>query len=156
LNHKAGVFEPLLRLPIRHLLERLLIVFGFLHSDDSSRLTIRLQRGTPNELVVRGYPQPSARRITNKITRKLRTNRHLLRGFAMRPNLGIPGEGNHSGGTFPMREHAAEIATDIFGRVATFERVHIVDASVMPSIAAASITLTAMANAHRIATECDL
>lgn len=156
LNRKAGVLEPLLRLPIRHLLERLLIVFGYVHSNDSAQMTIRLRRGTPNELVVRGCPQPSARRVANRIKRKLRANRRLLRGFAIWPNLGIPGEGNHSGGTFPMRERAAESATDIYGRVSTLERVHIVDASVMPSIAAGTITLTAMANAHRIASECDL
>jgi choline dehydrogenase-like flavoprotein len=45
------------------------------------------------------------------------------------------------------------LETDVFGRLPGWKRVHLVDASVFPSIPATTITLTAMANAHRIASE---
>jgi choline dehydrogenase-like flavoprotein len=41
----------------------------------------------------------------------------------------------------------------VLGRPVGFERVSAVDAAVLPSIPATTITLTVMANAHRIASE---
>jgi choline dehydrogenase-like flavoprotein len=52
-----------------------------------------------------------------------------------------------------MRDQPREMESDIYGRPAGLTRIHIVDASVFPSIPATTITLTAMANAHRIADE---
>ena len=68
-------------------------------------------------------------------------------------SLGVPGDGNHSGGTFPMRKSPGDMETDSLGRPTGFRHVHVIDASVFPSLAATTITLTAMANAHRIASE---
>ena len=42
--------------------------------------------------------------------------------------------------------------SDTLGRPLGWERIHLVDASVFPTIPAATITYTVMANAHRIAT----
>ncbi len=67
--------------------------------------------------------------------------------------VGAPGSSFHCGGTFPMREHPRELETDVLGRPAGLRRVHLVDASVFPSIPATTITFSAMANAHRIATD---
>jgi choline dehydrogenase-like flavoprotein len=39
----------------------------------------------------------------------------------------------------------------VLGRPAGWRRIHLVDASVFPTIPATTITYTAMANAHRIA-----
>ena len=63
------------------------------------------------------------------------------------------GRGFHTGGTFPRRERPEGMETDLLGRPAGFERVSAVDATVLPSIPATTITLTVMANAHRIASE---
>jgi choline dehydrogenase-like flavoprotein len=52
-----------------------------------------------------------------------------------------------------MRDVAAELESDRQGRPYGFERVHLVDASVFPSLPATTITLTVMANAHRIGSE---
>ena len=43
--------------------------------------------------------------------------------------------------------------TDLLGRLPGWQRVHAVDATVFPSIPATTITLSAMANAHRIGWE---
>jgi choline dehydrogenase-like flavoprotein len=51
-----------------------------------------------------------------------------------------------------MSARPAGYDSDIAGRVRGFARTHVVDASVFPSIAATTVTLTSMANAHRIAT----
>ena len=51
-----------------------------------------------------------------------------------------------------MRENPEGLDTDILGRPAGLRRVHLVDASVFPSIPATTITFSVMANAHRIAT----
>jgi choline dehydrogenase-like flavoprotein len=48
---------------------------------------------------------------------------------------------------------SGEFSSDILGRVGPWRNVHLVDASVFPTVAATTFTLTIMANAHRIATE---
>jgi len=64
---------------------------------------------------------------------------------------GLPGSSFHVGGSLGMSDTPSKSRSDILGRLHGLERVHAVDASVMPSIPASTITFTAMANAHRIA-----
>ena len=66
---------------------------------------------------------------------------------------GIAGSSCHGGSTFPMRDRPTGLESDTLGRPAGLQRVFVVDASVLPSIPATTITLSVMANAHRIATE---
>jgi choline dehydrogenase-like flavoprotein len=61
------------------------------------------------------------------------------------------GRGFHSGGSFPMREQPQELESDLLGRPYGLERVHLIDSSTFPTIPSTTITLTVMANAHRIA-----
>lgn len=51
-----------------------------------------------------------------------------------------------------MHHEAASGQTDTLGRPAGAGRIHVVDSSCFPSVPGGAITLTAMANAHRIAT----
>ena len=67
--------------------------------------------------------------------------------------VGLPGRGFHTGGTFPMKVKPARLQTDVLGRPPGLTRVHLVDSSVFPSLPATTITLSVMANAHRIATQ---
>ena len=46
-----------------------------------------------------------------------------------------------------------ELGTDRLGRLRRWTNIHLVDASVFPTVPATTFTLTIMANAHRIATE---
>ena len=62
-----------------------------------------------------------------------------------------PGRGFHTGGGFRMRDRPTGLESDLLGRPAGLQRVHLVDASVFPSMPAITIMLTVMANAQRIA-----
>ena len=54
----------------------------------------------------------------------------------------------------PMeRVKTKEISTDLLGRPNNLKRIHCIDASILPSIPATTITLTIMANAYRIGSE---
>jgi choline dehydrogenase-like flavoprotein len=55
-----------------------------------------------------------------------------------------------------MQRAPAGLASDLLGRPPGWERVHAVDASVLPSVPATTITLAVMANAHRIGSEAPL
>ena len=59
----------------------------------------------------------------------------------------------HFGGSFPHGRTRTDTATDRLGRLAQWDRIHLVDASVFPTVPATTFTLTIMANAHRIASE---
>ena len=65
-----------------------------------------------------------------------------------------PGKSYHVGGVFPMRRDPGPLESDVLGRPLGLSRVHAVDSSVFSTIPATNLTLTVMANAHRIAAEC--
>ena len=59
----------------------------------------------------------------------------------------------HFGGSFPHGPTRTAATTDRLGRLAAWDNIHLVDASVFPNVPATTFTLTVMANAHRIASE---
>jgi choline dehydrogenase-like flavoprotein len=61
----------------------------------------------------------------------------------------------HFGGSFPhaTESDAGSATTDRLGRLARWNRIHLIDGSVFPNIPATTFTLTVMANSHRIASE---
>ncbi|MGI5175833.1 GMC oxidoreductase [Dactylosporangium sp. CA-152071] len=131
-------------------LRRMLLIQGYLHSDLSGEIGLTLRRD--GVLDLQGRRSPRTRGVLRRLVAKLRRHRSLIRavplGAAMK--LGEPGRGFHCGGTLPMRRQPGELETDPLGRPAGFERVHLVDSSVFPTITASTITLTVMANAYRI------
>lgn len=154
-------FGPLAR-PLewlaRQLEERMLIVQGYLHSDDSALLQMTLRRGAAgaaDRLEVSAEPQPQTRPAIRRVLRAVARQARQLGAVPLTPMLQVaePGRGFHSGGTFPMRERPAEFETDSLGRPHGWSRIHAVDATVFPSIPATTITLSVMANAHRIGWE---
>lgn len=153
---KAFGLLPLIPGSRRHLLSRLMVGFGYLHSDDSGGLEIVLER-TSGRSESRLSVTPSLNRSTavaqDRLVWKLLRNSRQL-GFA--PLLPLiqktgPGRGFHNGGSFPMGARAQGLASDTLGRPLGWSRIHVIDSSVFPTIPAATITYTAMANAHRIA-----
>ncbi|WP_017232385.1 MULTISPECIES: GMC oxidoreductase [unclassified Pandoraea] len=57
----------------------------------------------------------------------------------------------HVGGTLPMKaEKSGPLDTDSLGRVGSWQRIHVVDTAVFPSLPGTTIGLLAMANAYRI------
>jgi hypothetical protein len=68
--------------------------------------------------------------------------------------LAAGGKSYHVGGSFPHSAARSQgLTSDRLGRVTPWQRVHLIDASVFPTIPAMTFTLTIMANAHRIACE---
>jgi hypothetical protein len=68
--------------------------------------------------------------------------------------LAAGGKSYHWGGSFPHTNGtSAVLGSDRLGRVGSWQRIHLVDASVFPNVPAMTFTLTIMANAHRIASE---
>ena len=132
------------------LLGRLMLIQGYLHSDISPGINLELDRdGTLNLSI---EPNSKMKNALAALRRRLWAERGALRALpvsaAMR--VGKPGRGFHTGGTFPMRAQPHRLETDISGRPHGFSRVHLVDSSVFPTLPATTITLSVMANAHRI------
>jgi len=152
-------FGPLARLLeslARQLEERLVIVQGYLHSDESRIIEMTLKRdGTKDCLHLNALPNPETRRTVKRIVCELLGQSRRLGGMVLPPLLQLaePGRGFHCGGSFPMRENPQPFESDCLGRPHGWKRVHAVDATVLPSAPATTITLSVMANAHRIGWE---
>ncbi len=140
------VFEALAR--------RLIVAQTFLHSDHCPEIALSAAKDDPKgRLKAEIRPKEgfdarvtSARRVLARALRKAGL-------YAIMPagRTGAPGSSFHVGGSFPMSENPRPGQTDTLGRPPGWRNLHIVDASVLPSIPASTITFSVMANAHRIA-----
>jgi choline dehydrogenase-like flavoprotein len=145
-----------LKMFTRQILERLVIVQGFLHSDDSASIEMRLQRDGQKDILqleprLNAETPGALKRVLWEVLSRFRA----LRGIAVPPMLQTarPGRGFHCGGSIPMRAQPANFESDCVGRPKGWNRVHVVDASVFPTVPATTITFSVMANAHRIASQ---
>jgi len=144
------------------LLRRLTVGLGYLPSWSSAPIRVRAEPGVnpddlPN-LLIRGSTTelnrtPMFRKVVGKVLRaapKLDLWPILPMMF-----MSAAGKSYHFGGSFPHRTREADgsLTTDRTGRLRAWKNIHLVDASVFPTIPATTFTLTIMANAHRIATE---
>ena len=139
-------------------IDRLLVVQGYLHARESAPITLTLGRsdgGEPSPLIVEASARAETIAAVKRVVRSLAAHRRQFRAVPLTPFLQIApsGRGYHSGGTFPMRARPGPLETDALGRLHGFERLHLVDASVLPEIPASPITFTVMANAHRIGSQ---
>jgi choline dehydrogenase-like flavoprotein len=138
------------------LMERMIVVQGYLHSDESSCMEMTLKRdGEKDWLQLDARTNPETRRKVKAVLRALLRQSHRLGALALPPMLQLtqPGRGFHSGASFPMRRQPGRFESDCLGRPQGWTRVHAVDASVLPAIPATTITFSVMANAHRIGWE---
>lgn len=157
MKRRLGPLYPLAKPWVNALLARLLVFQGYLPSDLSPRISAALRRDDKgNTLVLEAEDNAGSRTAIDQVVDTLRRHRRHLRAIALTPllEIGAPGRGYHTGGSFPMRAQPARFESDRWGRPYGFERVHAVDSTVFPSIPAGPITFTVMANAHRIASEC--
>jgi len=146
------------------LLRRLTVAFGYLPSWRSPRLLVRARPNSnggslPDLHISRDTAPPGRNRMLRTVLTRLVRSARLLDLYPVLPMLQLAagGKSYHWGGSFP---HASDgsaasgtLASDRLGRVGSWRRIHIVDASVFPSVPAMTFTLTVMANAHRIASE---
>jgi choline dehydrogenase-like flavoprotein len=139
-------------MPTGPVLDRMALMQGFLHSDDSFKVRVRRQDGT---FSLRKVPNTWTRNVVKRVVGKIRGASLKLGAAPLLPMLQIaqPGKSFHFGGTFPMKRRPQRGETDILGRPCGLERVHLIDSSVFPSIPATTISLSVMANAYRIGSE---
>lgn len=147
-----------LKLFSRPIIERLLIVQAYLHSDESARIQMTLRReGNGAKDILELAPALNSETVgaIRRVLRELQGQFRALGGFVVPPMLQIapPGRGFHCGGSLPMRAQPGDFETDTLGRPRGWSRVHVVDASVLPTVPATTITFSVMANAHRIGWE---
>ena len=152
----AGWFFPLLKWPIRWFLDRFVVVFGYLHSDNSARMQLCLKND--DELEVVGIRNPKSKSILRRLKWKLWKAAGKTGIFPL-PLLGKEqkiGHSVHFGASLPMSRVAQDLRTDIYGGVDGLEGVHVVDAASFPAIPSTSLTFVIMANAFRIGTEVEI
>jgi choline dehydrogenase-like flavoprotein len=157
MRNVLGPVHNLVQPASRLFLERFLLIQGYLHSDLSAKISLTLEpprNGERSRLVLNGENNSLTEITLKKLVRKLWKLKASLKAIPLARllNKGEPGRGFHAGGTFPMRKSPKDFETDIYGRPTGFQKVHVVDATVFPSFPASTVTLTVMANAHRIAT----
>ena len=165
--HLAGV-KAILRPFLNPLWGRLLMAQGFLHSEDSPRIEMRVCPGTGStrllEISLRKIPCDRTLPIVHGTLDLLNSFKGALGGVFIKQATEItqPGRSFHIGGTFPMSNSGRAVYStkdapsswsDLLGRPQGLSRVHLVDASCFPSIPASTITLSVMANSHRIGME---
>jgi choline dehydrogenase-like flavoprotein len=127
---------------------------GFLRPEDSGVLRVLNQDpGTQDRLRI------SVEAVVNARTRVVVSRR--LRVLALRGLLVLwplahieeVGRSYHVASSFPISATVGPRTSDLFGRPAGLKRVHLIDASSLPTVPPQSPTLTVMAHATRIAGE---
>lgn len=153
-----GSLTNLLMPLVRALATRLFVIFGYLHSDVSSTITLTMTRGSDPQLRLEGQVGAQAGTISRAVARKLFRYRKLLRAVPARfcLRMDLPGGGYRSGAVFPMRSNPDEFETDRLGSLVSLSNVHIIDSTILPEIPPFPTAFTIMANAHRIASEIEV
>jgi ferredoxin len=135
---------------------RLLGVQAYLHAGSAPPIDVAFQRvggkarlhfqsANPAQLAA---VQSQQRAVLAALTRAVRAL-----GFSPLPGMvqwGRPGDGNHVGASMPMRLSPLLGETDLLGQPPGWQGIHVIDASVLPTLPAYTMTYLAMANAYRI------
>lgn len=158
---RSRAMEPVML----QVLRRLTVGLGYLPSWASPRLRVRARPpagdGMPELLVSREPARWAQNSMLRQVLGKVTRAAPLLDLYPAIPTIKLApgGKSYHFGGSFPHRRGndgaggPVPAASDTLGRIGAWKRIHLVDAAVLPSVAATTFTLTVMANAHRIATE---
>jgi len=143
-------------------LRRLTVGLGYLPSWESPRLRMRVTPPSAGGRLA-GIHLSGDERTTagnpmfRKVTLRMLQAAARLDLWPVVPmaSISAPGKSYHFGGSLPHRTAPADgpLTTDRLGRLSAWSKVHMVDASVFPTVPATTFTLTIMANAHRIAQE---
>ncbi|WP_299901183.1 GMC oxidoreductase [uncultured Ruegeria sp.] len=134
------------------LARRLIVAQVFLHSDHSHEIALRLAEDGRLRPELNENPA-TAETMRAALARYGRALRGLgLTSLSFAARFGAPGASFHVGGDLPMSDDPGSGESDVLGRPHGATRIHVVDASVLPTIPATTITFSVMANAHRIGT----
>ncbi len=134
------------------IVSRIYAGWGGVHSSHSPSVALSVQSGRIHTRVIEGGSSRSVARLASRRLIEL-LSRIGLRSTTSATRVGGVGGGAHFGASLPMRERPdLPHDSDLVGRPFGWRRIHVVDASVLPSIPATTIGLPTMANAHRIGT----
>ncbi len=162
LHHRAAAFVT------NRLLSRLTVGLGYLPSWASPkvRVSTKLSAATHElpqiTLTPEGFSKAEVRgkdvppMLTDVIKRMWRAAPYLdLWPVTSKMLWSGAAKSYHFGGTFPhtSERDIGDGRTDRLGRLARWDRIHLIDGSVFPNVPATTFTLTVMANSHRIACE---
>jgi choline dehydrogenase-like flavoprotein len=135
---------------LRIILKKMLIAIGYLDGKQSPSIQMRLASDGSVELSLfnSGVTLNQRNRFIKKSILDLKNELTSLGAFPISflSVISKPGEGVHSGGWLQMGK-----GSNLLGVPLGCSNIHVVDSSVLPSIAAGPITFTVMANAMRIA-----
>jgi choline dehydrogenase-like flavoprotein len=151
-----GLKSPYTRRLWAPILRRVMLAWCGMHSDHSSSLELTLRRGADDSdtLSIALNVSEQARLEARVAARRL-TSVSRKAGIYFQPRMirfSNPGSGTHCGSSFPMRSRPVGVFdSDELGRPFGWRRVHVVDASVLPSIPGTTLAFPVMANAVRIA-----
>jgi choline dehydrogenase-like flavoprotein len=148
------------------LLSRLTVGLGYLPSWASPRVRVAAQVSTAHDelpqisLTLEGFGEAKPRgkdvplMLTDVIKRIWKAAPYLDL-WPVTPLMLWSGgaKSYHFGGSFPHASEPGSATTDRIGRLARWDRIHLIDGSVFPNVPATTFTLTVMANSHRIACE---
>jgi hypothetical protein len=157
----APLRSPVLGTLTSQLLRRISVGLGYLPSWMSPRVRVTHRQVSGNDLPSLSIDASSAERppFYLALVRRLLRAAPMLDLWPALPAARLSGAAKsyHFGGSFPHswpgHEPMAGMTTDRLGRLPMWDRIHLVDGSVFPSVPATTFTLTVMANAHRIASE---
>ena len=157
----AFLRRPIARRARDQLFRRLSVALGYLPSWMSPTLRLRfrppaVEGNMPPLYIQREEVRWRENAMMRAVSARLIRSARYLDLWPILPYVMFSGgaKSYHFGGSFPHQEEpTTEFGTDRLGRPHPWERIHLVDAAVFPSIPATTFTLTVMANAHRIATE---
>jgi choline dehydrogenase-like flavoprotein len=142
------------------LLKRLTVGLGYLPSWWSPGFDVLLGRPDSQGSLASMTLTPSAvdqertRPMLRAVVRRLVKAAPYLGLMPVVPQIALsaPTKSYHYGGSFPhARDPEQGLQSDVLGRVHPWRDIHLVDASVFPTVPATTFTLSIMANAHRIA-----
>jgi hypothetical protein len=137
---------------IRFFMKRLMVSIGYLDGESSQSILMTLDEN--QNLILKeweaGISKNNVLKNAKQSIQNLNTGIQNSGIFALKflTKFAMPGEGVHFGGWLPMG-----VKSDLQGRPQGSRNVHVIDSSVLPSIAPGPITFTVMANAMRIVEE---
>lgn len=144
----------------KKLAEHLVVAFCNLHSDHSSDYLLTLMkedRDVPGVLACDKEDASYNRFSIRKAAMKLFGISIRIGCIAVLTSIRNNSGSYHVGCTMPMRSSPEKaMETDSMGCLRGWDRIHIIDSSVFPSLPGTSIGLLAMANAMRIASHAEL
>lgn len=136
-------------------LEPSLVIIGFHISKDKTRkdylvLEKNKEAITKDKLVITSEENLEEVASEIKSVKKLKKLLRKLRCYPLKVIKTPKGSSIHYAGTLPYSTSNKPFTTNLNGKLATTNNVFIVDASSLTYLPAKGVTLTAMANAHRI------